>query len=210
MSGRSCSACADARRPELDAAIATGESFRAIARRFAPLSRDAIRRHRAHVGTAIVLAAKRREENLGDSLLGEMRTLQARTLKLLDDAERAEDGRLRAVAISQVRENVALFFKLTADLKPPPTTVTAWAAAERGLTVNITPLHWMMDGYITPHEALVRLVEQGYLTQNEAETAMLRHQEAEKPLKALGSAKQESAAVAPYSVAPCRVRAEVP
>jgi hypothetical protein len=185
VSGRPCSACSDARRPELDAAIAAGESFRAIARQYAPLSRDAIRRHRPHVGTAIVLAAERREENLGDSLLTEMRTLQTRTLNLLDDAEKAEDGRLRAVAISQVRENVALFVKLTAALNPAEggdarslAEQLARARAEQ-VSINVVPLYQMLSGQISPHDALEKLVAWGYLTQDEAESAMRRKREAE-------------------------------
>jgi hypothetical protein len=195
VSGRPCSACADARRPELDAAIAAGESFRAIARQYAPLSRDAIRRHRPHVGTALVLAAERREENLGDSLLVEMRTLQTRTLNLLDDAEKAEDGRLRAVAISQVRENVSFLSKLLAELNPAEgqdarslAEQLKRAKAEQ-VSINVVPLYQMMDGQNSPHEALEKLVKDGYLTQDVADEAMRRKRdEAEPRRKALKEA----------------------
>jgi hypothetical protein len=54
MSGRVCSLCSRADRPEIDAAIVAAESKRGIARRFA-LSPDAVERHaKAHLPAAIV------------------------------------------------------------------------------------------------------------------------------------------------------------
>ena len=142
-------------------------------------------------------AAERREEDLGDRLLVEMRALQARTLKLLDDAEKDEDGRLRAVAISQVRENIALFCKLTAELNPAEgqdarslAEQLKRARAEQ-LTINVVDLYAMRDGKISPHESLQRLVEDGYLTQDVADEAMRRKRdEAGLPRKALAPGRQ--------------------
>lgn len=113
---RTCSICTSARRPEIELAMAAGRTYRDTAERYGT-SKSALERHRPHVGRAIVKAAERREENFGDSLLDQMRSLQARTLKLLDDAEKDEDGRLRAVAIVQVRENLTLLSRLTGELK---------------------------------------------------------------------------------------------
>jgi hypothetical protein len=79
-----------------------------------------------------VRAAAREGERLDESLLGQMRSLQARTLSLLDDAEASQDGRLRAVAISQVRENVLLLAKMTGELNEAPqvSVVLSWGDGE--------------------------------------------------------------------------------
>jgi hypothetical protein len=112
-----------------------------------------------------------------------MRTLQTRTLNLLDDAEKAEDGRLRAVAISQVRENVSFLSKLLAALNPAEGDARSLAeqlkrAKAEQLSICIVDRDAMLDGKISPPEALERLVEGGWLSQDVAEEAMRRKREA--------------------------------
>jgi hypothetical protein len=114
---RPCSACADPRRPELDAALVSGAAFRAIARRFAPLSRDAIRRHRPHVATAIVKAHDAEEVANGDTLLRQIQDLHRRTLAILTAAEQpGGDARAALVAIRESRENLALLSRLSGEI----------------------------------------------------------------------------------------------
>ncbi|HEX7600839.1 MAG TPA: hypothetical protein VF316_04505 [Polyangiaceae bacterium] len=120
MSGRSCSVCADPRRPEIDKALVAGDSMRVISRHFAPLSHDAIRRHRPHIARALVEAGERKGERREDALLRQIQDLQGRTLAILTGAEK--DGRrgrgLALGAVRQIRENILAEAKLLAELKP--------------------------------------------------------------------------------------------
>lgn len=126
-----CEGCASPRRKELDAAlIAHTSTLQELASRFGG-STSALSRHQKHVAGAIVRATARivapppdsREiEAYEDRLLRQMRTLQGRSLSLLDDAEKEQDGRLRAVAIAQIRENIIAEAKLTRELVPSDTT----------------------------------------------------------------------------------------
>ena len=72
---RTCTACTSNQRQEIDAAIIAGTSFRDIAGRFGT-SRSAIFRHKTHAAQAIVKAGERREEQVGDNLLDQMRRVQ--------------------------------------------------------------------------------------------------------------------------------------
>jgi hypothetical protein len=119
MSGRPCSTCADPRRLELDEAIAAGESFRAIARRFAPLSRDAIRRHRPHVGKALVKAAEARHDAEAETLLEKVERLEADARRLGEKAEAEGDLRAALVAVGKLLDVVKLMHELTGG-RPGP------------------------------------------------------------------------------------------
>lgn len=135
-----CRTCKSPKRAEIDKAIVAGTSTRLLATRYGT-SQSAISRHRPHASASIVRAAAREGEKLDDSLLAQMRGLQARTLALLDDAEDSRDGRLRAVAISQVRENVQLLAKLTGELNEAPKVaiVLAWGDSAPGAPAPLLP-----------------------------------------------------------------------
>ena len=100
---RTCLACASPERASIDNALAAGQSFRGIAGRFS-LSRFALHRHKSHVAQAIVRASDRREEQLGDSLLDEMRRVQHKAWDLLAKTESEGDHRASIVALREVRE----------------------------------------------------------------------------------------------------------
>jgi hypothetical protein len=110
-----CSICPRPDRPSIDAQLIAGKPRRTIARYLEGVSKDSLARHFKHVGQAIVKAAERRGERLGDGLLDQQRGLNRRALSLLDDSENADDGRLRAVAIALVRENIIAEAKLITD-----------------------------------------------------------------------------------------------
>ncbi|HQR44593.1 MAG TPA: hypothetical protein PLB02_04110 [Thermoanaerobaculia bacterium] len=97
--GRPCSACADPRRPELDASIVAGASFRAIARRFPPLCRDAIRRHRPHVAATIVRTEEARRDSEAASLWVQILALEENVQRLRQKAEDVGDLRAALAAI---------------------------------------------------------------------------------------------------------------
>jgi len=100
---RTCLACNSPQREEIDNALAAGHSFRDIAGRFS-LSRSALHRHKNHVAQAIVEASEKREEKLGDNLVGEMRRLQQKAWDLLARTEAEGDSRGAIVALREVRE----------------------------------------------------------------------------------------------------------
>lgn len=120
---RPCSICKHEKRQEIDAALVKREKYRTLTARFGP-SKASLLRHRGHLSTAIVKAAERREEKIGDNLLQRIRDLNARTLALLDAAERDGEGRAALAAIREVRENTALEMKLLSELPQAEMKIT--------------------------------------------------------------------------------------
>jgi hypothetical protein len=100
---RICTICSHEARKEIEKAMVPSGSIRGIARRFA-VSEDALSRHKAHLSGAIVKAADRREERLGDNLLEEMRRVQRKAWELLAKTENDGDHRGAIVALREVRE----------------------------------------------------------------------------------------------------------
>jgi len=126
VSGRTCSACSDARRPELDALIVSGASLRDIAGRFGT-SKSALARHRPHVGKALVRAAERKGERREESLLEKVTRLEADARRLGETAEKEGDIRAALAAIRELLDVV----KLMRELTPAPTAGAIRDAAER-------------------------------------------------------------------------------
>ncbi len=108
---RTCLACSSPNRKAIDAALASGEALRSIAKRVS-ISDTALFRHKAHVAGAIVKASERREESIGESILARLEKLYQRGERILDDAERSGDGRLALQAIRETREVLAGVFAL--------------------------------------------------------------------------------------------------
>jgi hypothetical protein len=100
---RTCLACAHSDRTAIDNALVAGEPLRNIAKRVS-ISPAGLLRHKSHVSQAIVNASERREEQLGDNLLDEMRRVQRKAWQLLDTAESEGDHRGAIVALREVRE----------------------------------------------------------------------------------------------------------
>lgn len=106
---------------EIDGALVARTRLVDIVSRFGHSTTALSNHHREHLGAALVRAVARvvapppstaEIAAYENSLLGEMRALQARTMKLLEDAENSPDLRLRAVVIAQIRENVVALAKL--------------------------------------------------------------------------------------------------
>jgi len=129
--GRRCTICNHPARPQIDLAIATGLSKRAIAERFG-ISRDAVWRHaRAHL-TAEMRAA------LATKLLqreGDTRRILLEEVACVTEALKAIRGPLfslylvavdtgdsKAAAALRLHENLALIAKLTGELVPHAST----------------------------------------------------------------------------------------
>lgn len=117
---RTCLACASPDRAMIDAALASGEPFRAIARRVS-ISRAGLQRHKAHVRQAITKAAERHEECLGDNLLDEMRRVHRKAWELLSKTESEGDHRGSIVALREVRECLGALGDMLAQAGRPQT-----------------------------------------------------------------------------------------
>lgn len=108
---RTCRACSSPKRTEIDGALVAGEPLRNISKRVS-ISPAALLRHKTHAGQAIVKAAERREESIGESVLSRLESLYRRGEKILSEAERSGDGRLALQAIRESREVLAGVFTL--------------------------------------------------------------------------------------------------
>ena len=123
---RACTICVNPLRSEIDAALVGGTAYRNIAERFGT-SLAAIFRHRSHASQAIVKAAERREEQLGDNLLDEMRRIQRKAWQLLAKAEAGGDVRGAIVALREAREcieSLGHMLSLASDTAPALNTMT--------------------------------------------------------------------------------------
>lgn len=137
MSGLSCSACSDPRRPEIDAALLAGDSLRDIAGRFGT-SKSALSRHRPHVGRALVRAAARKGERFEETLLQKVERLEADARRLGKRAEEEGDIRCALAAVREMGEVVKLLRELTPAPKPSPADVRRvleWYAEEADMPV---------------------------------------------------------------------------
>ena len=100
---RTCLACSHSEREAIDQALVSSEPLRNIAKRVS-ISPAALLRHKNHIAEAIVKASEKREEQLGDSLLDEMRRVQRKAWELLSKTESEGDLRGSIVALREVRE----------------------------------------------------------------------------------------------------------
>ena len=115
---RPCSACGDSRRPELDAALARGDSLRDMAGRFGT-SKSALARHRPHIQKALVKAVERRQENQGESLLAKVERLEADARRLGEAAEASGDVRAALGAVKAALDVVTLMREMKPDRSSP-------------------------------------------------------------------------------------------
>ena len=98
-----CTCCSHPDRIALDKALAAGESLRIIAQRYGT-SATALFRHKRHAGQAIVKAAERRGEKIGDSVLDALHRCQGKAWALLEKMEAEGDHRGSVVALREYRE----------------------------------------------------------------------------------------------------------
>ena len=127
--GRRCTICNHPTRPQIDLAIATGVSKRAVAERFG-VSRDAVWRHaQAHLTTEMRAAlATRLLQREGDTrriLLEEgagvteaLKAIRGPLFGLFLAAADSGDNKAAAALSARLHENLALVAKLTGELVP--------------------------------------------------------------------------------------------
>lgn len=115
-----CSICTHPQLADITAALMARQPYRAIEARY-DVSRSAIDRHcTRHVSKAFrQLAAA---EKLTDAalivepVLVEMRRLNSRSLRILEQAERSNDGALALGAVRECRRNLEVIARLTGEL----------------------------------------------------------------------------------------------
>jgi hypothetical protein len=135
---RTCLACSSPNRSAIDAAIASGEPLRNIAKRVS-ISPAGLLRHKAHVSVALAKIAEKREESIGESIMARLEKLYQRGERVLDEAERSGDGRLALQAIRETREVLAGVFALAnkaAEANPSGNEIV-W----RVVTIGEAPIH---------------------------------------------------------------------
>jgi hypothetical protein len=123
---RSCTVCGHPNRNRIDEALLNGTSIRDIARQYG-LGRNAVDRHRAHIGTMLVEAGRRRAElevDHGDDLLGMAYHLQREALALLQKAKSEGKDYLQLQAMDRLQKGIALLATLKESPAGQPTRIT--------------------------------------------------------------------------------------
>lgn len=123
---RTCMICAHQRRERIEREILRGQSLREISAIFR-VSEDSLQRHKGHIGQAIVKAAEKREESIGDSILSRLDTLYRHAEGILSGAKESGDGRLGLAANRELRETLGAVYKLAQDA----------ASGQGGVTMRI-------------------------------------------------------------------------
>ncbi len=118
---RSCTVCTHPERAAIDKALVSGEAVTAVASRYLSVHQMALYRHKdEHLPARLVKAQDAAEAANADTLLAQVRTLQARALGILDTAEGT--GQLMAAlgAIREARGCLELLGKLMGELDERP------------------------------------------------------------------------------------------
>jgi hypothetical protein len=117
---RSCTVCEHPEREVIDRALVGEGSNRSVASLFG-VSESAVRRHKSnHLPAKLVMAQAVEEVAEADHLLDQVRSLQARTLAILEAAERSNQHRTALSAIREARSNLELLAKLLGELDDRP------------------------------------------------------------------------------------------
>jgi hypothetical protein len=131
---RTCTVCSHPERTTIDEAlISGGEALRTIADQWS-VSKTALIRHKTdHLPAHLAAAHDAAEVVRADSLLDQVRALQAKTLAILQKAEGAGDLRTATAAIGQARQNLDLLGRLAGELRTGEgTTVNVGVFASAG------------------------------------------------------------------------------
>jgi len=154
--GRTCTVCGHAQRDVIDQALVSGTGLRKVAERFSGTSVTALHRHKAHVRANIAMAHEAKEVARADSLLEQVKDLQAKTLAILQKAEKTGDLRTAATAIGQARQNLELLGKLAGELRPD-TQVNVLVASPAWVEVR-TQLLRALEPYPEARQAVLAVI----------------------------------------------------
>lgn len=117
---RVCTICTHSERPAIDMMLVNGSAYRTVAERFGA-SPSAVLRHKSdHLPSTLAKAQEAKEVANADSLLDQIRSLQATTLRILSKAENAGAFVPAVLAIKEARGNLELLAKMLGELDERP------------------------------------------------------------------------------------------
>ena len=119
---RKCSVCTHPDRENIDEALVGATAISTISAKYRDISEDALGRHKAnHLPEKLVKAKEAQEIAEADDLLADVRSLQERTLAILEAAEESNQHNTALAAIREARRNLELLAKLLGELDAGPT-----------------------------------------------------------------------------------------
>ena len=155
---RSCTICTHPEREAIDEALVGGIAFPALVAKYR-VSKDALSRHKAnHLPATLVKAQEAQAVARADDLLDEVRSLQARTLTILDRAERVGDLRTALRAIKEARGNLELLAKLMGQIDKRPQVHLHLSQEWLELRATIVEA---LEGHQEAKEAVLNVLEAG-------------------------------------------------
>jgi len=114
---RRCTVCDHPDREEIDRQLVCGTQYRIIADRFS-LSFGAVARHKdGHIPAVLVKAQDAGEVAQGDTLMDQVRALQAEAVDILTEARAAGDLKTALQGIGKARDCLELLFKVEGRLQ---------------------------------------------------------------------------------------------
>lgn len=153
---RHCTVCEHPQLREITADLMKRIPYRTIEKKYPGVSRAALDRHLQRDVTKALqkLGAAEAEMSLADAavvaapVLGEMRKLNTRALRILADAEAAKDRPTALHAIRECRRNLELIAKLTGELDPRAAGETAGGGLQ--VTINYVDRQLTVTGAASP------------------------------------------------------------
>lgn len=118
-----CKVCHHAKRKDIERDLARKVPRREIARRYGPSTGSLDRHTKNCMQSKLVQAIERVDSSSAEGLLRQMRSIQDRTLAILESAEKMRDLRTALAAIREVRSNLELLARLIGLLRPEGPTV---------------------------------------------------------------------------------------
>ncbi len=129
---RTCTVCTHPERHEIESALVNrSASYRVIASQYS-ITQAAVGRHVSggHIAERLAKAREAEDAAKADELLMDVRRVQARTLIMLRDAERARDLRTALAAVREARNNIALLAEMRGQLDRRPVMNVLLASPE--------------------------------------------------------------------------------
>jgi len=158
-----CTICTHTHRPDIEAALVAGTSFRTIAEQYGT-STTTLHRHKPHIAEALAAVAKSTEtkqeaqavalarqqaaQEIQDvrqalDVVQQLKAINGAALQVLRDARDRGDGNLALKAIDRLQRQIELQAKLLGDLQPDGTTninISAeWVQLRALIVQTLTP-----------------------------------------------------------------------
>ncbi len=120
---RTCTICSSEKRAEIEAAIVAGTSYRNIAERYGT-SPPAITRHAAeHIAQEVKQSQAAKEEMQGLDVVKQLKTINAVTLAILQEARAEKRNGMALFAIDRVCKQLELQAKLLGAIDTPQVNI---------------------------------------------------------------------------------------